>query len=218
MNEQKKSRLSDKYNIMWVYWYDGVRPINKLSAIATDKPQRMKFIEQSISTIKEISLGYLSVATISPREKLNLVNIPDVLSIFIKTKYFVWNYKFEPNGVNVIVTDDSGTDKEFKNQKFFGFYDTEKLTFSDFTKIDFINFHKIFSEQILKETDYSFLNQAEKLLKEKIDENSLIYFLNPSEDKKSELIKHWPIFNYFYCYLEINLHKNEIKLVEFGLD
>ena len=150
LNEQKKSRLSDKYNIMWVYWYDGVRPINKLSAIATDKPQRMKFIEQSISTIKEISLGYLSVATISPREKLNLVNIPDVLSIFIKTKYFVWNYKFEPNGVNVIVTDDSGTDKEFKNQKFFGFYDTEKLTFSDFTKIDFINFHKIFSEKIFK--------------------------------------------------------------------
>ena len=33
LNEQKKSCLSDQYNIMWVYWYDGARPINKLAEI-----------------------------------------------------------------------------------------------------------------------------------------------------------------------------------------
>lgn len=178
----------------------------------------MEFKEKNILTIHNVSLGYFQITTVSPNSEISKSNFKNIISEFLKTKYFVWNYKNQPYGQNVILTDENGKLIEYFNEKFFGFYETEKLDYSDFLKIEFKTFKKNLENNILKETaDTDFLKKCLKTI-QKINPKSDFYIINPPENKISQIVKDWPIYTFFYSYLSINKEHNEINLIEFGLD
>ena len=178
----------------------------------------MKFIEKNIQTITDSSLGYFMITTVSPNMKISIDSQENIIVEFLKTKYFIWNYTSEPNGQNVTLTTKDGKLKKFYNEKFFGFYDTNKLEYSDFKKIDFSSFIANLEQQITKETNSNFLNRCRILIASEINENSETFLLEPPENKIPKIVKEWPIFTFFHSYLNLDEKTNTINLIEFGLD
>ncbi len=177
----------------------------------------MEFIEKNIQTIISLSLGHFKIITVSTNSELSKLDFKNIISEFLKTKYFVWNYQNEPFGQNVILTDENKKITEYFNEKFFGFYETEKLDYSDFSKIEFKTFQENIENNILKETDCDFLQKCLKIMR-KINSKSDFYILNPPESKIPLIVKDWPIYIFFYSYLSVDNENNEINLIEFGLD
>ena len=177
----------------------------------------MEFKEKNIQTVRSLSLGYFQITTVSPSSEISKLDFKNIISEFLKTKYFVWNYQNEPYGQNVILTDENGKNIEYFNEKFFGFYETEKLDYSDFSKIEFKTFQENIENNIIKETDSDFLKKCLKTI-QKINSQSDFYILNPPENKIPQIVKDWPIYTFFYSYLSFDKENNEINLIEFGLD
>ena len=177
----------------------------------------MEFKEKNIQIVLNDALGYFNVVTVESNPEISKFDNQNIISEFLKTKYFIWNYQNEPNGQNVILTDENGEKREYFNEKFYGFYDTKKLEYSDFENTDFKTFEKNIENKILKETDYAFLKRFSNVI-QKLYPKADFYLLNPPENKIPQIVKEWPIYTFFYSYLSINKEHNEINLIEFGLD
>ena len=177
----------------------------------------MEFKEKNIQTIRDLSLGYFMITTVSVNAKISKSDQSNIISEFLKTKYFVWNYENEPHGQNVILTDENGKISEYFNEKFFGFYETKKLEHSDFKEIAFESFESNIKNKVLEETNFDFLNNCLKILKS-INSKSDFYILNPPKNKIPQFVKDFPIYTFFYSYLNFDEENCEIKLIEFGLD
>ena len=176
------------------------------------------FEELKIESYTQSSLGHLLLTRVLLSDKLADLDSKEVIEKFLKTKYFIWNYNNYPNGQNVIITNENGILKEFFGEKFFGFYETEKLDHTDFKNLNFIEFKKTISSQILNETTHDFLVECEKILFNNLNDQYEYYILEAPKEKIPEIVKEWPIYSFFHAYIAIHKKLKQITLIEFGFD
>ena len=148
----------------------------------------MECKEKDILSAIDMSLGHFIITQVS-FEKLMDLDDSEIISGLLKTKYFIWNYKLNPNGQTIELDDENGNNRHFQNEKFFGFYKTEELDFTDFREINVLTFKSSLEDQILNKTNSDFLNKCLKLISKLSIEDSTFYSIQPPESKIPEIVK-----------------------------
>ena len=168
--------------------------------------------------------GFLQIRKLT--SDIPFESIPDhqLISDVINSKYHFWKGEGEPDGIDIVIASKNNSEStrvsELTNHKFYGLFDASKIKAGHYKQIPCDEFYSILMSAIKTETedDTAFINTSENLINNHLDKHASFYFLDLDKIKNKDIISAWSVYDFFYAFLVIDRHKNQVTLVEFGLD
>ena len=142
----------------------------------------------------------------------------EIIDEIIKSKFHHWRGEEEPNGLSISLSINN-KNKTLENYKFYGFFDNDKLSSSNYKKVAFEDFRKMIMTSISEFTDgdSSFELKVQNIIIE-LNSRSIFYHLDLSVGINPDLVAEWTTYSLFTAFISIDRKNSSAALIEFGQD
>jgi hypothetical protein len=183
----------------------------------------IKFIKSFEKVLLFKSVGHFCLKELESDKSLSDLS-SEIIDAIIDTPYHFWNGEKDPSGQTFNVStkhlDGTITDETIRNNKFYGFYDAEKITASDYKQIDKQRFLQILDNVInhFTNNDLDYLEEVHQFLREYMKDNLSIFHLALDREINDDMLSEWSVYDSFEGFLFIDREANKVTLVEAGED
>jgi hypothetical protein len=190
------------------------------------KSMKILTFDKTYETIERVDNfgGFLLVKRLYPNNDLDSFSDKQIISDIIESDFHKWRGEEKPDGQSIQMSaldkDKNSKSWSLVNQQFYGFYDNSKIKPEHYNVISQDEFNDRLFQVIVEQTenDTIFIDKAKTLIKNNITDSTTVYYLNLDKEIHSDLVAEWQVYDFFYAFIFIDRHKNNVSLIEFGLD
>jgi hypothetical protein len=162
---------------------------------------------------------HLVIRDLKSNQNFTKFSDSEIIDEIIKSKFHYWRGEEEPDGQTITLSYNNKS-KTLKNFKFYGIFNDDMISSSNYKIMTFEEFKAKILASIIEfaDDDHSFEIKAQNLLIVALNPESTYYHLDLNEDINVDYIAEWTPYSKFIAFISLNRQNNIASLIEFGQD